>query len=748
MTTPRDVFARLRARAGVGIAVEAAACVAAALAVFVFASLLIDRSLRLEVGYRFVLLLALGAWLAHIVYRRYLLPRRVRLDDEELALAVERADPELRQSLISAVQFGDALAADRETTESRELMADVVRDVERRVDGLGLDRALDAGRVRRFGLGLAAAVALPTGWAALDPQTAQLWAKRNLLLSTEEWPRATRLAFVGVDGDVVRVAEGDDQTVVVAVEGAMPEQAELHYRFDDAGGAGVEAMTQTAAAQFGFTFEALVDSVEVHVEAGDGSTPSLRLEVVPRPVVRELSVEIEYPAYMERPVQPAPDTEGDLQVPRGAALHVVARCSAPLRGAYLEAENGERTTLAVDGAETARGLVRPEDTGVLTLHLRDQHGLDSARPPRLFVRLVEDAAPRIDYRAAGIGSMIAPTAVIPGELTITDDYGLRAVGASFRVTGDPEAEAAAAAVEPVDEDWAPADVPALREFGGGGTEFTTTAALDLAPLNPNEDPAAVENAVRPGQMLSVRFSATDNFGPGEPHVGYSQPLVFRVVTRERLLTDLTRRQVEQRRELERIVAEEKTDVAELREILSPDAEDERAERARLRLLGLARKQRASGKRVLNIADHVTQILDELQNNRLLEPGAVTALRSRITEPLNSMAAEDFPRSADAVAAFAGAGEEDLRSVAVSTYDALIPRLEQVLEQMVEMESFATLIEALRRVIKMQNSAIELTDERRDAAAGSLFDPPGDGSSARKPPGSDENRNKPPRNRRN
>ena len=98
-------------------------------------------------------------------------------------------------------------------------------------------------------------------------------------------------------------------------------------------------------------------------------------------------------------------------------------------------------------------------------------------------------------------------------------------------------------------------------------------------------------------LLSLRFQAADNFGPGEPHTANGEVLSFRVVTREKMLEELRRRQVEQRQELERIREEERLAQLELRDTLNPNATDERAKQARARFKALSRQQQALGRRV-------------------------------------------------------------------------------------------------------------------------------------------------------
>lgn len=739
MSLQRRVFRQIRGRARLGIVIEGAALLAFTFGVFTLVSFAVDRSLRLETGYRLVLLLIVAVVLARILHARMLRPLGVDLSDEEMALAVERADPGVRQALISALQFEEALERPQDIAESPELMDAVVQDVERRTAQMDTAHAVDRNRVARFAAVLAATMLAIGVWVALAPATAKLWALRNLALSSAEWPRYTHLAFGAGADDVVRVPEGDDLTLTVRAEGLMPEQAFLHYSFE-AGEGGIEAMTATGENEFSFTMQSVLEGAVVWATGGDGLTPELRIEVVERPRIEDLQVTLIYPDYMRKENDVLASIEGDLRVPRGGVLELQARSTKKLESARVTFGQDQRIPIALDDdGHQLSGRFEPTETGLLTVNVIDLDRLDAGRPPQLFLRLVEDRAPGVDFRPTGVGSIITPIARIPGMLKVRDDYGLARVAAQYRVTGraDGAAEVTpgeqleqngeAGAVEQAAEKetpWEAAEVFGLASFTEGEVAYDEQVAFDLRPLHPEGEPTE-DSVLQPGQFVSLRFSARDNFGPGDPHEGSSDEVVFQIVTREKLMEDLARRQGEQRRELELVLERERADLAVLREIVSPAADDPRAAAARLRVLALARSQRALGKRARSVADNYRQILDEFVNNRVLEPGNVAELRRQIQEPLERLAAEDFPASASSVQDFAHSGQEDVRAVIVLSYESIIERLEQVLGHMEEAETFATLLEGLRQTIKLQNSAMREAQQKRKDEASSLFGPSGD-----------------------
>ena len=224
MTSATTLLSRLRARARRGILVEGLALGSAAMIGFMALSFMVDRSLRLEVVYRLGLLVVFLVAVWMLLRRRLVQPMEFDFTDDELALAMERGEGALGQSLISAVQFERTLAAGNPTSESSELMRRVVDRVYSRLPSLREQSALDLQRIRRFGGIVFGCLFVVGTWGAVGSDSLLLWAKRNLFMSGEEWPRATQLTLVfESENGIVRIAEGNDLTVEVTAEGVVPE---------------------------------------------------------------------------------------------------------------------------------------------------------------------------------------------------------------------------------------------------------------------------------------------------------------------------------------------------------------------------------------------------------------------------------------------------------------------------------------------------------------------------------------------
>lgn len=715
---------RLRRRARAGIWIEALGVLSLFAIAFAVPSFVTDRGLRLEWIYRFVLLASFLFVVVRVVRRRLLAPLTVALSDEEMALAVERRAPEMKQALISSLQFDRELRDATKVVDSAELKARVVAQVREQVAAIPFGRAIDAGRIRRFGGAIALGVLFFGGWFLLSSSTLGLWARRNLLLSNVDWPRYTSLVFADVAADGVRLPQGDALTVRLVVEGPVPDQVFLDYEFRG-GERGTEPMSRTGEREFAWTIDAVLADAQLRAQGGDSLPIDLVVTVVERPRIDGLGIRVTYPDYMEREPDTVPATEGEVRLPRGAKLSIEGRSQKPLDEAFLLFGNEQKQALERSADGTGfRGDFAPVASGLLVIDVVDRDRLGSGTPPKVLLRVGDDKSPTLDFRLRGIGSSITAHARIPGDLKVKDDFGLRSIAASVRVTVETtgDVEPGAEKKKPVEEPFAPAEAIFGSALERSALRYETTASVDCKQWNPVPDENSAENRIRPGMLVSLRFGAKDNFGPGDPHEGFGETMTFRVVTRDKLVEELRRRQVEQRQELQRMLDEETTALSEVRELPNPKQAGDRQKLVEARLKALARQQQALGRRVAFVGETYQRILWEYENNRLIEANKVREIETKITEPLARLAKEAFPATSRQVEAFGATAEEQARASAVDGYTAIQRTITAVLKEMEQAESLAALLEELRNVIKIEDSAIQDVEKRVKDRETDLFGP--------------------------
>jgi len=476
-----------------------------------------------------------GAWLL----RR---PRR-----PELAALVERAHPQLRELLVSAVDFERASAPPDELALRARVCAQADESAGRLAAASVLPtrtRALEA----LAGLALAALVLL---LARAHPLQAEIFAER-LLGGTRAWPQATALAFelelpegapplVERAGVIeLRLARGSDLGVAVRATGSVPDEVDLHFASGE-----VQPLARAAAGLFRASLRGLQQPLEFWAVGGDerDGDPRVRIEVLDPPDIERLAIAIQPPAYTGAPARLELDRDVEVLAGSRLSVHVLPR-PAHARGhvrvlpadelvelvpmpfpadpAATEPANAEAST-SVNAAPELAGLGF-ELTAARSLRLRFElstpDGLANPDPGLWSVNVVEDRPPQVELYAPGRSEVkTTPQGAIALRLVARDDFGLQHVRWNL---GAPQVEAPVASGElALAVRGAPADAPAqsapLREA-------VASARLELQGV-----PGA-----ELGAQLELRIEAVDGRSP-EPQRAAALPIAVRIVAPEELL---------------------------------------------------------------------------------------------------------------------------------------------------------------------------------------------------------------------
>jgi hypothetical protein len=675
-------------------------------------------------------------WL--LVLRRLAVP----ITHSNLAMLLERRFPQFGDSLLTTVDLAGTGRAAEECNP--DLLAATCRQAEAPIGLVQLRQVFNPGPLRQSLLAAAIFLVTIAGFAATSPGLAAVWARRVLFLSDELWPRDCRLVVEGFDGGVARVARGADLELVAKADLNMPvvpDVVEVRYRGE---GGLRKAMTRVGNAQpdrdefqeYSYTFRGVLTPITFDLVGGDAAIRGLKIDVVDNPTIVEMSLDCEYPKYMDRPPRSLP-VAGLMQIPVGTRIAVQARSNKDLVRVTVESASDEPPNVGRIGNPSYAQVTKPQhvtplaedprrftyrierftrDTTLL-FTLADADGIKSREPVRLALSALEDRRPEVSVQLRGIGSAVTPQATIPAAGRVEDDYGIARVWFDY-------------AIDKVDPKLQPIASPP-----GNATQHNVAAVLDVRAL-----------ALKPGQKLGLCVKAEDRFDlTARPNVGTSDRWLLDVVTPEQLRTMLQSRELVLRQRFESLIK----DVTDARDSLSrvdlaptvaksaakptapeakgaepgdkSDAEADRSpERlAAQRLLQVQWAQqngRKSAYETAGLAEAFAQIREELINNRIDTEELKLRLEDGISKPLKRVADEMFPeldRRLDRLQlsmAEPGAGREDLAS-SLQQVDAILLVMRQVLGRMIELEDFNEAVELLKTILQSERALREETKRR-------------------------------------
>ena len=689
----RRMLAAVRRSARGWIWVESLAIAACVGVAGLWGTLAIDRSLEPPAWARAVMLVGVAAVVAWVLITRLAMRLGVRLDDESLALLVERTHPEFGDALSTAV----SCTARHDDPIDPEMVARTVSAAAARLGGVRSAAIFRRGRLAAVALAGAAAVGATAWMARARPVEAATWSRRMLWLEDTPWPRRVALHPEGfTDGERV-VARGDAVEVSVRATsawGGPPEFVELRTRAvgpESAGPRGgwrsdrmgARGGVTTEGQAFGHVLEGVDGHLDLEIRGGDARVRGLRLRVEEPPALESLAITITPPAYLETGPRTTPASR-IVAVPRGSVVDLTFRSTKPLAEASvairraIDAGDEELTRLEPSAAGgrsiAARTPPIDGDTTVLVRFV-DEVGLSNREPVAVVLAATADEPPRVAVRLTGISTAITPQATLPMIGTISDDHALD-VGAVRLTAAETSREH-----------------PLGRAVAG-------QAVVEITAERP-ERIAVADTGLAVGGRLAVTVVARDRCGvAGGPQESSGETWTLDVVAPEALLAMLEAREVLLRRRLEAVI----DDLTKARDLAATESGSGGAAGAAGRCGDAA--SRAAGE-TGEIAVEFRGIHQELVNNGLATADLETRLVGQIADPLAAIVARELAAAVNACRV-ASADRRDM----IAAIDAAVAGLRGVLARMLELESVNELIERLRGVIRLQEQIRDDTLERQ------------------------------------
>jgi hypothetical protein len=726
-------------------------------------------------GARIVVLSIIAGGLAYVLYHWVLRRTFVRLADHSMAVLLERRFRDFHDSLVTAVELAERPqhARDFDASMLQQTAQEARDEVQRvRVRDVFNFRPL----LRKLIVAALAVMSVAVFYFWNEPAVATC-VNRIYLLKNEPWPRQARIEVVGVevlgpeDGSLtgsplplvtfgdrsLKVAKGSNLRLKVRADlsaDVVPEVCTIYYRTaeGDRGRVTMNRMRRSRSRYQDFSFankplHGILSSVTFDVVGYDYRVRDYTIQVVDSPAIVSTQLECVFPAYMvdEENSLWLPRTEdltGATQLPRGTAVTVRARANKPLRRVDLFDVATEQTTqLTVDpDGETPDQfeyfVERLDDNLTLDVTLYDADGVVTERPHRIFIPAVADEPPQLDVRLRGIGTAVTADVIVPATGTAADDY---AVG---RTWFDLDIVRAA----PADGQ----EAGEHREFdfalqSGGQID----AAVDFRELRSAEQRLVLQ----PKDKIMLALQAEDKYDLGAAaNRSSSDRYQLDVVTPDTLLAILEAREIGLRRRFEQIIDEmtqardflarvrspvtdlgpEPADAAAGSEEPGDTKLDERQSAERAQSLRLLRTQqslqqtRKSAQELLGVAASFLDIRAEIINNRVDTEDRKRRLKELIADPMQAIGEKMFPELEKLTVALEKVLLDDLQAdrydlgtaqaeaeAAVQQSDEILAALDQILQQMLDLETFNELLDIVRQLLKDQEGLIEETQQERE-----------------------------------
>jgi len=491
-------------------------------------SFLLDWSLVLPMPVRLVILLLSVGAIVHVLARRVIDPLSRALPDADLAKLLESSHPELRQSLITAIELSRP-GSETAAHVSPSLIAAVVRSAEESVAKVDPRRVIDDAPLRRQVSLLAAASIGIIALAAYRSDLASLWLRRNLLLAGDLWPKDVELELVTPRLPAV-VAVGDPVEVVVRARRGSPSSVTVSSWEEGKAPLRADSLSETTSSTYKKVFEDVARPFRFRIRGGDDEIGPFEVDVRLRPRIDMQSIRMwcEYPGYTG--IRSTPEDEplrhGNLKVPAGTRVRFQMASNVPILAAHLvfvpaaseakvsdgspkpgspyaggepSAQESEEVwpdpgavKLELEDDRRFRGELAALESGQYYFQLEAADGFRSRRPDRFRIEAVPDRKPAVRIlEPQRLTEEVSADARVRIRVEASDDHGIEK-GVIEGLYFAPESDA-------------------------GRNQSIPLPGLAAAPGNPGDDPDAVdgrrEKTKTTQDSIVLEISKIDTGGP-------------------------------------------------------------------------------------------------------------------------------------------------------------------------------------------------------------------------------------------
>ncbi len=700
------------------------------------------------------ILLVLTIAIVTVIFATMLLGRLLRrLPDDSLALLIERQYPAIGGRLVTAVQLNEPGRSG--DSHSLDLLRQVHDQAAAAVGEVDPNRVFRWAPLLRKGLVVGPLACCALLFAILSPDAFGLAVSRLTLFSDDPWPRRAHLEMVGVELPVVSASEdesiapelvqftnrsirlprGSSGTLRIrarADDSEVPTVCTVLYRSDD-GTRGQSNMRRVGRVVDGYQafildgppLSDLNESLMLSVRGLDDRLDDYRIEAITPPAITGMRVVVRYPEYLRGEGSSDVDLETEyqagLRLREGSQVTLLATSSEPLGDVevLIKTDAGDHTPTAFVYSDDRREvrLAIDDFSTAMTIRLvpHDIEGISAQAAYRYFVGIVLDEPPELELQLQGIGSAVTPTAKLPLKATAVDDYGVKNLAISITPSNEAEQDSVTATTSP-----------------GLNRDGQAEAHLDLRDLVANGQlPELV-----PGGAINLFAEATDAYDLGDPHLTRSEVYRLQIVTPEKLLALLERRELALRARLEQTISETRNlrdtlDVLRRGFRATGDGEPDESERTRQMQLRRLRSQQSglqankTSEELSGIATSLDDILEEMINNRVDSIDRRERIGKGVRDPIQQIVKEPLQKLRDQIReiekSVADPAIAEKQSVAaVESAEEVLLRLTEVLEKMLDLESYNEILDMVRELIDDQQELLDDTILERKKKVLELF----------------------------
>ncbi len=329
-----------------------------------------------------------------------------------------------------------------------------------------------------------------------------------------------------------QVTKGDNISILVKVNGVIPPKVFLAIKENDQTNFQNQQLYSDSSGVFKFIMPAVRNSFKYYAAAEKIKSDEYSIDVINRPIIKTLDVNITSPAYSK--IAPVKQKDnGNITALLGSYVDLSISSTNELKAAHIEFDDSTMTKLVAAGF-LAKGRFRVKKDNNYRIILTDESNNKNLSPINYNIKALYDAYPTIEIIAPDKDVLLANDNRLSLDTKISDDYGFTKLLLHFKLSSSKN--------EKPDKEFKTIEIPINKNQ----IEQEVNYIWNLSSLNLSAD-----------DIVTYYMEVFDNDNVSGPKSAKSPSFTVRVPSLNELLTNADKTQNESEQNLSQTLKEAK-----------------------------------------------------------------------------------------------------------------------------------------------------------------------------------------------
>ena len=354
-------------------------------------------------------------------------------------------------------------------------------------------------------------------------------ASYRLINFNKEFIDPPQFSFLVSPGDA-EITKGEDVFIKVSTVGKSPNEIKLAVKNNEETDYKFETLKPDSLGNFNLNLTSVRTSFKYYASAENLTSDIFKIEVVDRPIVKTLDLEIIPPAYtkLSRTVQ---KDNGNVTSLVGSKVKLKLSSTKNLSSVFLQFSDSTQTNLkTID--ENAEGSFTVKKDNQYFISLFDEKDNRNASPITYQIKALYDAYPTIEMVAPNMNISLGIDNRIDLVAKVSDDYGFSRLSLNYRLS--------ASRYETPQNEFRTLEIP----LQSSDKEISVNYVWNLTQLSLGVD-----------DVVSYYLEIFDNDNVNGPKSAKSPVFTVRVPSLDEVLTDANQVQSQSQSDLEKTLKE-------------------------------------------------------------------------------------------------------------------------------------------------------------------------------------------------